>query len=128
MSLNKKSEAGIALILIAVIVIVFLGWVININQRECKSNRDCGDESYCGSDFSCHNYPTIQKTVVQYNLLWPSIILGIAIVAVALIFNWDKIKPKEEEISYAVEHKPKEQEVEEITEPYYKADAKIRTP
>ena len=127
--LSKKSEAGLVIILVVIILVFFFGWLINISQRECKTNRDCGDEAYCGSDFSCHTYPPIQKTVVQYNLLWPSIILGIAIIAVALIFNWDKIRSKEKEVHNIAKHKLKEpEEVEEITEPYYKTDAKIRTP
>ena len=86
----KKSEA--TLIIIVVIAVLFLGWLININQRECNSNKDCNSESYCGSDFSCHQYPAIQKTVVQYDLVWPSIIIAIAIVAAVLIYRWDSLK------------------------------------
>ena len=130
----KKSEAGLTLIIIIIIILVFLGWVVNLSQRECKSNRDCSSESYCGSDFSCHTYPTIQKTVVQYNFFAPSIFIAIAIIIAAIIFNWDKIKtekPQEEKPEeYKSEVKPTEETVE-IGEPYYKSyksDSNIKVP
>ena len=110
--LYKKSEIGLAVILILVIVVFFFGWLINVSQRECRSNKDCGSEAYCGSDFSCHTYPNIQKTVVQYNLIGPSIIIGIAIIIAAIVFNWYKIRAKEPE-----------QVVEE-----YKSNTNLRTP
>src|SRR3989344_632181 len=85
--INKKSEAGLTVLLIIIIAVLFFGWLINIGQRECRSNRDCGSESYCGSDFSCHQYPSIQKTVVQYSLFWPAVIISLAIVAAAWVFR-----------------------------------------
>ena len=129
-SLYKKSEAGLATILIIIIIVFFLGWLVNIGQRECRTNKDCGSESYCGSDFVCHQYPTIQKTVVQYNLFWPAVILGIAIVIVATLFNWDKIRAKSpesksEEVKIVSEEPV---EVEEIVEPYYKSNGNVKTP
>lgn len=108
----KKSEVGLAVILILVIVVFFFGWLINTSQRECKTNRDCGSESYCGSDFSCHTYPNIQKTVVQYNFIGPSLIIGIAIVIAAIIFRWNTIRAKESE---------------EVVEEY-KSTSNIKTP
>src|SRR3989344_1745713 len=86
-SVYKKSEAGLVALLLIVAIVFFFGWLINVSQRECKSNSDCNSESYCGSDFSCHTYPTIQKTVVQYNLFWPAVVIGIAIVITALMFR-----------------------------------------
>ena len=116
--LYKKSEAGVAAVLIIIVIVFFLGWLINIGQRECRTNRDCGSESYCGSDFSCHSYPTIQKTVVQYNFFWPALIIGIAIVVAAMIFRWDKIRREKVIVEHKIE-KAKE-EPEEVAEPYYK--------
>ncbi|MBI2658111.1 hypothetical protein HYX08_05455 [Candidatus Woesearchaeota archaeon] len=122
---NRKSEAGLVAILIIIIVFFFFGWLINIGQRECRSNRDCGSESYCGSDFSCHQYPTIQKTVVQYNLFWPALIMGMAIVGAAWVFR--QPRPETNVVVEKVEVKePKE--VEDISEPYYKSDSNIRAP
>lgn len=128
--LHKKSEAGLVTVLIIVIGLFFFGWLINVSQRECKTNRDCGSEAYCGSDFSCHQFPIIQKTVVQYNLLGSSIIIGLAIVIAAVIFRWDKIiGRKESQKNTAEPIKQKiSQEVEDISEPYYKSDSNIKTP
>ena len=127
-SLYKKSEAGLVTVLIIIIIIFFIGWLVNIGQRECKTNRDCGSEYYCGSDFSCHTYPTIQKTVIQYNLFWPAVVIGIAIITTALIFNLGKIRSKQavEERKETASEEP--QEVEEIVEPYYKSNNNVKTP
>ena len=127
--LCKKSEAGLAVILILVIVLFFFGWLIDIGQRECRTNKDCGSEAYCGSDFSCHSFPTIQKTVIQNNFVFPSIIIGIAIVIAAIIFRWDKLR--REETKKVEEHTANikaPEEVEEISDPYYKTDNNIKTP
>ena len=127
--LYKKSEAATTLLVIIVIVF-FLGWLINVGQRECKSNRDCGSEFYCGSDFSCHSYPTIQKTVVQYNLFWPAVIIGLAIVISAWIFKGGELRFRKEQ-KQAVEQKveaKEPKEAEDISEPYYKSDSNVRTP
>ena len=117
----KKSEVGLVAILIIVIALFFFGWLINLNQRECSRNKDCGSESYCGSDFSCHSYPTIQKTVVQYNLFWPAVIIGIAIVAAMMIYRLDRIRPEKVVVEHKVEQIPRE-EPEETAEPYYKSN------
>lgn len=127
---NKKSEAGLVVILVFIIVLFFFGWLINIGQRECKTNKDCSSESYCGSDFACHQYPNIQKTVVQYNLFWPAVIIGIAIVIAAVIFkgvNLRREEPKQVvEEPIHIEKSP--EEVEDISEPYYKSEGNARTP
>ena len=118
--LHKKSEAGLVAILIIVIALFFFGWLINLNQRECNKNKDCGSEAYCGSDFSCHQYPTIQKTVVEYNFFWPAVIIAIAIVIAAIIFSGDKIIREKAVVERKVEQVPRE-EPEETAEPYYKS-------
>ena len=131
MTNNKKAEAGLVIVLILVIAALFFGWLVNINQRECNHNKDCGSEAYCGSDFSCHNYPTIQKTVVQYNFFWPAVIIAIAILVAAIIFRGEKIRrekvivehkvEKAKEESNASERRTRSQLTEEIEEPYYKS-------
>ena len=121
----KKSEAGLTILLVIIIVVLFFGWLININQRECRTNKDCSSESYCGSDFSCHAYPTIQKTVVQYNLFWPAVIIGIAIVFAAWIFRSLK---QETKVIEKINIVKVPEESEDISEPYYKSDSKIKTP
>ncbi len=135
MQIHKKSEAGLTIIAVLIIIVIFLGWLFNFSQRECRTNKDCSSEEYCGSDFACHSYPTIQKTVVQYNFVAPSVIIGIAIVIATIIFNWDKIKQRANQEQIVKEERKDEnlkiqepKEVEEIAEPYYKSNTNIKTP
>ena len=126
---SKKSEAGLVAIIIIIVVLFSFGWLYNINQRECSRNKDCSSESYCGSDFSCHQYPNIQNNIVQYNFFWPALIIGIALIIGAWIFRREQAtaeEPKQTEYVSAVEKKP--EEVEEITEPYYKSDTNVKVP
>ena len=83
---NKKSEAA-TLIILVIVVVLLIGWIYNVSQRECITNKDCGAESYCGSDYSCHTYPTINKTIVEYNLFWPAVIIGFAIIIASFILK-----------------------------------------
>src|SRR3989338_2512513 len=85
LSKSRKSEA-ITVILVTLMVLVFFGWLINLHSRECRSNNDCNDGFYCGSDFSCHQMQVIEKNS-GYNLLMPSIIIGIAIIIAAMILK-----------------------------------------
>lgn len=122
---NRKAEAGLVIVLVIIVVLFFFGWLINVSQRECKTNRNCGSESYCGSDFACHQYPAIQKTVIEYNFFWPAVILGMAIVASVWIFK----QPRQEARFVEQKTEAKEpQEVSDLSEPYYKSDSNIRTP
>ena len=124
---HKKSQAG-TVIAVILITVLFIGWIINISQRECKTNKDCSSESYCGSDFSCHTYPTIQKTVVQYSLFWPAVIIGLAIIIAAMILKWSR-KPKEEKNEQVQEYKSNNMKIAEeakIIEPYYKSESKTK--
>ena len=135
--LNRKSEAGLTIIAIVIIAVLFLGWIINLNQRECRGNKDCGSEAYCGSDFSCHSFPTIQKNVVEYNFLIPSIIIGFAIVIASLIFrrnNLRMIEKTEEPASIAEEYKSNNnieapaEETKDLEQPYYTSNGNIKIP
>lgn len=136
---SRKSEVGLAIILILIVVLFFFGWLINLSQRECSRNKDCGSEEYCGSDFSCHANPVIQKTVVQYDFIVPSIIIGIAIFAGAIIFR-RKMADSNVAVSQALQKTAAEptdtsikeikepEEVEEIGEPYYKSENGLKAP
>ena len=110
---NKKADAGLGMFLIVALIALVFVWYVNISQRECSSNKDCNFESYCGSDFSCHPYPVIQKTEVHYSLWLPSLIIAIAIVIAAALFNWDKVerimkKDAKNNISHQEIHKDNE--------------------
>lgn len=87
---NKRAELA-TITLIILIIIFVLGWLINLGTKECRSNTQCGDGYYCGSDFSCHQIPTIEKTIVKNNLVVPSIIIGIAIIIAAIVLRSAKM-------------------------------------
>ena len=123
---SKKSEAGLVAIIIIIIILFSLGWLYNINQRECSKNKDCSSESYCGSDFSCHQYPNIQNNIVQYNFFWPALIIGVALIIGAWIFR--RVEVREEKEVVQIVKKTEPEEVEEITEPYYKSDSNVKVP
>lgn len=91
MGLNKKGDAGLTAIIIILIIIIFLGWLVKTGGRECNSNSDCGEYSYCGSDFSCHEFQIIERTVVKRPYTLPVLLICITAIAIAIIFRWEKI-------------------------------------
>lgn len=113
--MHSKKASG-SFILIALVIFLSVWWLVNVSSRECNTNNDCSSESYCGSDFTCRTYPNIQKTVVQYSLLWPSVIIALALIITTLILRWDKLMPKKEEIT--IHHVEKETE----EKPYYEKE------
>jgi hypothetical protein len=101
----KKADGGLTIVLVIVIIVVFLGWLVNLGSKECRSNSDCSNDFYCGSDFSCHQIPVIEKTVSKNNFVMPSIIISIAIVIAAFILKSDKLrfrrkKPEQTALKY----------------------------
>lgn len=96
----KKADGGLTAIVIIIIIIVFLGWLVNVANRECNKNSDCAKDEYCGVDYGCHEIPVITKTETPvqrtYNFIGPSVIIGIALIITAIILRWDKIKPKKQ--------------------------------
>jgi|SRR3989338_9767700 len=82
--MDKKGSIGfIAVILVIILLGLFL---VNLASRECNKNADCSDDSYCGSDNECHQYPE-QVIVKDSNYIIPSLILGAAIIIAAWIFK-----------------------------------------
>ncbi len=58
------------------------------STNECNKNDDCGQTSYCGSDFKCHEFPHTSTTIVQAtNWVTPAAILALSIVMGALILR-----------------------------------------
>jgi len=88
---NKKADGGV------IVALVFVGWLININSRECNSNGGCNDNEYCGSDFSCHQIPVIEKTTRTISLTPSVLIICLTIIALAVIWKWDVIFKKKQE-------------------------------
>jgi len=92
---NRKADAGLTAIVIIIIIIIFLGWLVKINSRECNSNTDCKKDQYCGSDFSCHKIPVIKATTKKSSIL-PLLIISITLIALAIIWRWEKIFGKKQ--------------------------------
>jgi len=38
--LGKKADGGLTAVVIILIIIVFLGWLVNMGKRECSSNKE----------------------------------------------------------------------------------------
>ncbi|MEA2036363.1 MAG: hypothetical protein U9O94_02560 [Nanoarchaeota archaeon] len=89
--LNRKGDIGVGVILLVLIVLIFLSVWGASSSVECNSNKDCGDESYCGSDFACHNMPVIEKEVVKRSYTLPVLIVCLTAIIIAVIFKWEKI-------------------------------------
>mgnify|MGYP001576683695 CR=1 FL=1 len=86
---NKRAELMMGLALLAIVFLIFVGWLITINKRECTSDSYCGEGYYCGSDFGCHKMPVYEKTVVDNSLVAPAVIIGLAIVLAAIVLRWN---------------------------------------
>lgn len=86
---NKRAQVGFTVIIVILIALVFIGWLININSRECRSDKECGNDHYCGSDFACHKIPVIEKTVVKRSWTLPILIICSTVVALAMIWKWE---------------------------------------
>lgn len=56
-------------------------------RAECKLNSDCPSNNYCGSDLKCHQFPTVQNTIVKTDWVTPAAILGLSIILGALILR-----------------------------------------
>ncbi len=87
--LDKKAN-GVVIVLVIIIIIVVIAWLVGLAGRECKNDSDCGADHYCGSDYSCHEFKIVQKTEVNYDLLMPSFVIGIAIIIGAVILRYRK--------------------------------------
>ncbi|HLC64491.1 MAG TPA: hypothetical protein VJI46_00035 [Candidatus Nanoarchaeia archaeon] len=83
--MDKKGEFGTVLVVVVIAVLLFLGYVYNIATRQCSNNDACGEGRYCGSDFSCHEFPSAVQQ--SSSLVWPSIIIGISIIMAAVILK-----------------------------------------
>ncbi len=77
-------------IILVLCLIILIVYVMDVSQRECKTNKDCSKNSYCGSDYECHQFPK-EIVVKEYDFLFPSIILGIALIISAYIFKGGRI-------------------------------------
>ncbi len=87
--MNQKGSAALAVVAVVLAFVILAMFLTNIAQRECKNNRDCADNSYCGTDYECHEFPS-QVVVKESNYIWAALVLGISLVAAAYIFRKEK--------------------------------------
>ncbi len=88
---GKKANAA-AIILVILIIIILIGWWATVANRECSTDSDCGEGRYCDSGYRCRQVPVIEKTVVIHDYTKAALILGIAIVLAAFIWNPEIVK------------------------------------
>lgn len=88
--MNKSGSAVLGVVAIILALIILTIYLVGLAQRDCNSNKDCPDSAYCGTDYECHEYPN-QIVVEKNNLLWPAVILGVALIAAAYLFRGGKL-------------------------------------
>lgn len=97
---------ALAIVAVVLAVTILAIYIIGVATRECNSNNDCSETSYCGSDFTCHEYPS-QIIVNDYKILWGALIFGICLIIAAYVYRSGKLPPIKEPIKHAV-HEVKE--------------------
>ena len=86
---NKKASAAVVIVVV-ILVIIVLFWIGKSLMKECRKDTDCSSGYYCGSDFKCHDLKMV--TIYKQNLLMPSLIIAVALVAGAVILRKKKEK------------------------------------
>lgn len=89
--MNQKGSAALAVVAVVLVFVILAMFLTNIAQRECDNNRDCADNSYCGTDYECHEFPG-QVVVKETNFIPAALIVGISLIIAAYIFRKEKIK------------------------------------
>ena len=87
--MGDKSNLVLIIVVIAVSIFLVGNFFLNQASKECKNNKGCSEDSYCGSDFTCHQYPE-EIIVEKNNYVWPAIILGVSLITTAFLFNRKK--------------------------------------
>jgi len=82
--MNVKANVGILIIAVVLALVVLGSFLINLATRDCNSNKDCPQSAYCGSDYTCHEYP--KNIVVEKNSFVPaSLIISVGLVLTAFV-------------------------------------------
>lgn len=81
---SDAAWGGFIVILIISLSIIGANAIIKFaeGKHECNENKDCVSNSYCGSDFECHEFPT---RPAQTNWIIPSLIVSACIIVGAVI-------------------------------------------
>ena len=85
--MNTKGEVVtfLAVVLAVGLVLAIVYGLVQEGSKECRHDSDCKENSYCGSDFKCHQMPL--ATGNQYDFKWPAIIIGASLIIAAWIFR-----------------------------------------
>jgi len=83
--MDRKGSVVVGILVVIIIVIAVL-WIIDWGSRDCRTDTDCPQGYYCGSDFECHEHKVVQITQ-EIDYTTPAVILGICIVAAAWILK-----------------------------------------
>lgn len=92
--MNKRGDILLIAVFLIVIVMLILMVVDNFASRGCRSDDECSENSYCGVDKQCHNFPVIKETVVKETAASGSsntLIIALAIIIGAIIIKSKKI-------------------------------------
>ncbi|MBU0457170.1 MAG: hypothetical protein ABH824_00725 [Nanoarchaeota archaeon] len=87
---NKKANLGLTAVAIILALVILGFFLVSLALRECNSNKECPDDSYCGTDYECHPYPD-EIIVKKNNLLSAAIVLGVSLIIAAYLFKNGKI-------------------------------------
>ena len=94
--MNKKASIALVAVIVILALVILVIFLTNIASRECKNNRDCAENNYCGTDYECHEFPS-QVVVKESNYVPTAIIIGVALIAAAYIFRRQKLPFGEKE-------------------------------
>jgi hypothetical protein len=84
--MNKRGSAGYVVAIIALVAIIMVGLIMDFSSKGCSNNKDCQENSYCGSDNECHQYP--DKIIVKQSDNFPAALtLAVGIILAALILK-----------------------------------------
>ncbi len=88
--MDTKANVGLIVVVIVLALVILAFILADVASRECSSNKDCAENSYCGADNECHQYPN-KILVRESNYIPAALILGIALIIAAYIFRGGKI-------------------------------------
>ncbi|MBI2138608.1 hypothetical protein HYU13_03400 [Candidatus Woesearchaeota archaeon] len=86
--LGKKGDGGLSIGIFILVVFLIIFWIDNAG-KECKRDSGCKENQYCGSDFSCHDFPGSASASESggSGIVWASGLLALGMVAAALILT-----------------------------------------
>ena len=87
--LNKRADGGVAAVIIILLLIIFFGWMFSQSWKECRTHKDCRSDQVCNYRNECEDLPQPASTGNTNTLA--ALILGGALVIVAIIMKWDSL-------------------------------------